>query len=313
MNSTLTFQDIAKAAERLKGHIKNTPIITNEEINQQLGARVFFKMENHQVTNSFKARGVFNALFSYREKNGNFPNKIVATSSGNHGQAVAYAGKQLGIPVLVYMISAASQFKMKKIRDLGAEIITKDSRSEIEQLAKDKQKDGYVLIHPSADADIICGQATSAFEALNEIGEVDAIFTPCGGGGLVSGTFLAAQGLSAKAQVFPCEPELGNDTAISFRQGKIFAFEDSPKTIADGARTLSTSEICFQFIKQMSDVLEISEEKIIEWQKKLSEILQQKIEPTSALAIAGCEQYLRKNVGEKNQKILVIISGGNLE
>lgn len=178
--------------------------------------------------------------------------------------------------------------------------------------AEEKQQEGYFFIHPSAHEDVIYGQATSAFEALTEIGGVDFIFAPCGGGGLISGCFLAAQILSPKAKIFACEPSNANDVAQSFHTGKIIGFSETPNTIADGARTLATSEICFQYIKQLAGVLEISEEEIIFWQKKLSETFNQKIEPTSALAIAGAKQFLQKNPQVKNPKILVIISGGNV-
>jgi threonine dehydratase len=307
----LTAQNVFEAHERIKNHIEKTPLISSKKLNQELGAQIFFKMENCQIAKSFKARGAFNAVLAYKEKHGNFPQKIVVQSSGNHAQAIANVCKKFGIEALIYMISKASPLKIKAARDLGAEVILLEKRSEVNRQAEEKQKEGYVFVHPSADAQVICGQGTSALEALLEIGEVEAIFAPCGGGGLVSGCFLAAQKLSPKAAIFACEPLNGNDTAESLRQGKIISFADTPDTIADGARTLSTSEICFQYIKKMAGVLEISEDEIIFWQKKLSEILEQTIEPTSALAIAGAKKYLQKN-GAKNQKILVIISGGNL-
>ena len=308
----LNFEHILKAHHRIKNYIEKTPLISNEKLNQKLGAQIFLKMENQQKTNSFKARGAFNAVLKYQEDHGNFPQKIVVQSSGNHAQAIAYVCKKFGIKALIYMITKASPLKIKAAKDLGAEVVLLEKRSQVNQQALEKQKEGYFFVHPSADADVICGQGTSALEALEEIGEVAAIFAPCGGCGLVSGCFLAAQKLSPQAKVFACEPLNGNDTAESLRQGKIVGFDDTPNTIADGARTLSTSEICFNHIKQMAGVFEISEEEIIFWQKKLSEILQQKIEPTSALTIAGIEQYLKKNLQAKNQKFLAIISGGNI-
>lgn len=304
--------EILLAANRIKNHIKNTPVISDQKLNEELGAQIFFKMENQQETNSFKARGAFNAVLSYKEKHGKFPEKIVAQSSGNHGQAIAYACKKFGIKALIYMITKASPLKIAAVKNLGAEVILLEKRSDVNAQALEKQKDGYVFIHTSGDANVISGQGTAALEALAEIGEVDAIFAPCGGGGLISGCFLAAQNLSPKAKIFACEPLSANDVAQSVRERKIVGFEDTPNTIADGARTLATSEICFQYLKQIAGILEISEEEIIFWQKKLSESLQQKIEPTSALAIAGAKQFLVNNPQEKNQKILVIISGGNV-
>jgi threonine dehydratase len=304
--------EILLAANRIKNYIKNTPVIFDQKLNEELGAQIFFKMENQQETNSFKARGAFNAILSYKEKHGKFPDKIVAQSSGNHGQGIAYACKKFGIKALIYMINKASPLKIAAVKNLGAEVILLEKRSDVNAQALEKQKDGYVFIHTSGDANVISGQGTAALEALAEIGEVDAIFAPCGGGGLISGCFLAAQNLSPKAKIFACEPLSANDVARSVRERKIVGFEDTPNTIADGARTLATSEICFQYLKQIAGILEISEEEIIFWQKKLSEILRQKIEPTSALAIAGAKQFLVNNPQEKNQKILVIISGGNV-
>jgi len=304
--------EILLAANRIKNHIKNTPVISDQKLNEELGAQIFFKMENQQETNSFKARGAFNAILSYKEKHGKFPEKIVAQSSGNHGQGIAHACKKFGIKALIYMINKAPPLKIAAVKNLGAEVILLEKRSDVNAQALEKQKDGYVFIHTSGDANVISGQGTCALEALAEIGEVDAIFAPCGGGGLISGCFLAAQNLSPKAKIFACEPLSANDVARSVRERKIVGFEDTPNTIADGARTLATSEICFQYLKQIAGILEISEEEIIFWQKKLSESLQQKIEPTSALAIAGAKQFLVNNPQEKNQKILVIISGGNV-
>jgi threonine dehydratase len=310
--TNLTFRDIELAYNRIKNHIKNTPTLSNKNLNDELGAQVFFKMDNAQETKSFKARGAFNAVLSYKERNGDFPHKIVVQSSGNHAQAIAYVCKKFGLKALIYMITKASPLKIAAAQNLGAQVVLLEKRSEVNQRAEEKQKEGYFFIHPSADGDVICGQGTAAFEALNEIGEVDAIFMPCGGGGLAAGTFLAAKKLAPKAKIFACEPLQANDVAISIRQGKIFQFADTPNTIADGARTLATSEICFHFLKQFDGIFEISEEEIMKWREKLEKNLQQKIEPTSALAIAGAAQYLQQNPTAKNQKILVIISGGNV-
>lgn len=311
--SELSFDDVSKAHQRIKNYIEKTPIISDQKLNEELGAEIFFKLENKQKAKSFKVRGAFNAILAYREKHGNFPEKLVAQSSGNHAQGIARVCKKFNIPALIYMISKASPFKIAATRNLGAEVILCEKRSEVNRQAEEKQKEGYFFVHPANGDDVLAGQGTSAFEALNEIGEVDAIFTPCGGGGLISGTFLAAQGLSPQAKVFGCEPLNGNDAARSLREGKIFAFEDSPNTIADGARTLSVSDQVFHYLKKLAGILEITEEEIIVWQKKFQEVFEMKIEPTSALAFAGATQFLKNNSQLKNPKILVIISGGNLE
>lgn len=310
--NNLTFDDVVAAQKRLKDYVKNTPVLSDEKLNKELGAQVFFKMENQQESNSFKARGAFNAVLAYKEKHGKFPQKIVVQSSGNHAQAIANVCKKFGIKALIYMINKASSVKIAAARNLGAEVVLLEKRSEVNRLAEEKQKEGYFFIHPSANAEVICGQGTSALEALSEIGEVDAIFMPCGGGGLAAGTYLAAQDLSPKAKVFACEPLNANDVAISVRDGKIFSFADTPNTIADGTRTLATSEICFNYLKRFDGILEIPEDEINPWREKLEKTFAQKIEPTSALAIAGAQQFLKNNPQLKNLKLLVIISGGNV-
>ncbi len=158
--SKLTFENVFAARERIKKYIVNTAVISNEKLNQELGAQVFFKMENQQIAKSFKARGAFNAILTYQEKHGKFPEKIVVQSSGNHAQAIAFACKQFGIKALIYMITKASPLKIKAARDLGAEVVLLEKRSDVNKMAEEKQKEGYFFIHPSADADVICGQGT---------------------------------------------------------------------------------------------------------------------------------------------------------
>jgi threonine dehydratase len=311
----LNFENVKKAVKRIENYIIKTPIISDQKLNKEFGVEIFFKMENQQITKSFKARGAFNAILSYREKYGEFPKKIVVQSSGNHAQAVAKACQQFKIPLLVYMINKASKVKIEATKALGAEVILFEKRSEVNKAAENKQKEGYFFIHPNTGDDVLIGQGTVAFEALSEIGEVEAIFAPCGGGGLVVGSYLASTGFLPQAKILACEPLNANDAARSFKAGEIIGYQETPNTIADGARTLAVEKQTFKYLQKITDFLEISEEKIIFWQKKLSDILDQKIEPTSALTIAGLEQYLEKNQKREkleNNKFLLIISGGNL-
>ncbi len=308
----LNFNHIQAAAKRLQGYIEKTPIISNEELNREFGAQIFFKMENQQKTKSFKARGAFNSLLSYKEKHGYFPKKVVAQSSGNHAQAIAKACQEFNIPALIYMINKASAVKIAATRALGAEVVLLEKRAEVNKSAEEKQKEGYFFIHPNDGDDVLCGQGTAAFEALSEIGEVDAIFAPCGGGGLVAGSYLASLGLSPNSKVFACEPLNANDAARSVRLGKIVGYEDTPNTVADGARTLHVLPQSFSYLQKVAGFCEIEESDIIYWQQRASQVLQQKVEPTSALAIAGIQKYLKQPEAVKNPKILVIISGGNV-
>jgi threonine dehydratase len=312
----LTFDDVLAAHNRIKNYVKNTPLLCDEKLNKELGANVFFKMENQQETNSFKVRGAFNAILDYKEKHGKFPEKIVVQSSGNHAQAISFVCKKFGIKALIYMINKASPLKIEAAKKWGAEVILLDKRAEVNRAAEEKQKEGYFFIHPSDNDEVICGQATSALEAFEQLAEkqkkIAAVFMPCGGGGLASGVFLAARHLAPQAKVFACEPLNANDVAISIRENRIFHFEDTPDTVADGVRTLATSQRCFNYLKNFDGVFEIPEEEIIPFREKLEKTFEQKIEPTSALAFASVVKFVKENPAMKNQNFLVIISGGNV-
>jgi threonine dehydratase len=308
----LNFKDVVQAYERIKDKIVKTPVITNQFLNDFFKADIYFKLEAFQKTGSFKIRGVLNAILTYQERHGKLPDKIVAVSSGNHAQAIAYACNEMGIKALVYMAQNTSSLKIKATRSYGAEVIITKRRDEANRLVQERAAEGYYYLHPSDHDDIILGQATACLEGIAEAGEMDAIFAPCGGGGLVSGCLIAASGLSKNAKIFACEPLIGNDAAISVRTGKIFTFVDSPDTIADGARSLSISKRTFNYLSKISAILEISEQEIIYFSQWLNNLLKITIEPTAALAFGGAVQYLRSSPHQSRPKILVILSGGNL-
>jgi len=308
----LKFKHVEEASSRIKDYVINTPVFNFEALDNELGSKIFFKMDSKQKTKSFKARGAYNSVLAYKEESGEFPKKIVVQSSGNHAQAIASVAKEFGIEALVYMIKDSSPIKIQRTKDLGATVILCEERSEVNKLAYEKIKEGYYFIHPAGGEHTISGQGTACYEALKEVGEVDYIFTPCGGGGLTAGSYLAAQGLSKNAKVYACEPEIANDAARSFKAGKIISYKSAPKTIADGARTLSVTPYSFETLKKIAGVLEISEEKIKFWQDKFGKVTGHKIEATSALTLAGIEQFLANHPDKKNSKMLAIISGGNV-
>ncbi len=312
----LSFDDIAQAQKRIENYVVKTPILTNQILNQKLGSEIFFKCENFQTTGSFKLRGAANKILKFKEKNGYFPKKIVAVSSGNHAQAVAFLAKQFGIEALIYMEEKASPYKVKITRNYGAQVVLTKTKKETEIYAEEKIKEGYLYIHSSNDEDLFCGQGTACLEAIQEIGDFDAVFTCCGGGGLIAGTYLACQNpisdQKTKTQIFACEPLNANDTAISYRSGKIYSFEETPNSIADGAKTLRPSALTFPYIQKLNGVYEIPEEEIIRWTQIISTSLKTFIEPTSALGIAGCAQFLKTTKPNEKLKILVILSGGNM-
>lgn len=307
----LSFQDIVTACNRINGYINKTKIISFDSIDKKLNNKILFKLENLQKTGSFKARGAFNHLLCLKEQN-ILPEKIVAVTSGNHGTAIAYICSILKIKALIYTSKVTSNFKINAMRNFGAEVVITEKRSQANFLAEEKIKEGYHFIHPSADDLVICGQGTILIETIEQYGEeFDSVFAPCGGGGLVSGIYIASKGYK-NIKVFGVEPEIANDAKISVDSGKIFAFSESPNTIADGARTLAITENTFQYLKEISDIITVSEGEISYWTEQLNNLSQEKnIEPTAAMAMAGCAKWIEQNK-IKNQKILVVLSGGNV-
>jgi threonine dehydratase len=308
----LSFNDVALAYERIKNHVIKTSLVTNQFLNNFFKAQIYFKLENFQKTGSFKFRGVINAILAYQEKYHKLPEKIVAVSTGNHAQAVAYACRELGIKALIYMAKGASTLKINATCAYGAEVIITERRIEANQQAQAKTQEGYYFLHPSDHNDIILGQSTLFLEAFEEGKEMEAIFASCGGGGLISGCYLATLGQSKGAKIFACEPLNANDAAISIKSGQIFSFADSPTTIADGARSLSISNRTFNYLNKISGILEISEEEIIYFTQWFNNLFKITAEPTAALSFAGAIQYLKSHPYLINPKILVIISGGNI-
>jgi threo-3-hydroxy-L-aspartate ammonia-lyase len=303
---------IANAAKRLLGFIYRTPILYSSFLNEKLGHKFFFKAEPLQKIGAFKARGALNCLLRLKEEN-KLPQKIACFSSGNHAQGVAYAAKTLGLETTILMPKYASTLKKQAAQSYGANIVITEDRKEAEILVESYINNGAYFIHPYANPYVIEGQGTACFEALEDLDlPIDLISAPCGGGGLLSGTYLAAQELSPESKVIGSEPILANDAAISLRTGEIHNFNHSPKTICDGVMTLHISEITFQYLKKLDDFLELEEEKIIYWTQWLIHLLKLNLEPSSALAMAAAVKHLKKQNYTRPQNILIILSGGNI-
>lgn len=308
----LTFMDpevITQAYNRISPHIHRTPLLQSHLLNEKLKCEIYFKCENLQKVGAFKARGALNTLLHLKEQN-QLPKEVVAYSSGNHAQAVAWACGKLGVKSTILIPNNASPIKILATKSYGAEVILTSTRQEAENIAREKMKSAY-LIPPYDHDDIIAGQGTAAFEAWMEQDSFHAVFAPCGGGGLISGTYLASQLFSPAAQIFACEPAIANDAARSYKTGMIQGFETMPPTIADGTRTLRISERTFQYIQKLSGFYEISEDNIIYWTQWLTHLLKLSLEPTSALGMAGAHEWIQQ--GNKHKKILVILSGGNVD
>jgi len=300
---------IAEAHKRLEPHIRNTPLLESERLNNWLGSRIVFKVEAMQKIGAFKIRGALNTLLAAKER-GELPKWVVAHSSGNHSQAVACAAKMLGVRATIYLPESTSPIKQQATRGYGAEVIIKPTRKEAEAAVHDDIKKGAFFLPPYDHDDVIAGQGTACYETLKTGLKPDAIFLPCGGGGFLSGTWLATQLLCPTAKVIGAEPVSGNDAAQSLKAGHIVTLSDAPQTIADGVPTLCVAERTFQYLKKIEGIREIEEEDTIYWTQWLMHLLKVTIEPTSALAMAAAAQWL---AGEHRGKtVLVIISGGNI-
>lgn len=301
---------VIEALQRIRPHLPVTPLVGSQLLNNWLGHEIVFKAEGFQRVGAFKMRGALNALLALKEQDA-LPSEVVAFSSGNHAQAVALAARMTGIKATILMPESVSQVKYQATRAYGAEVIVTRTRREAEDKALALQERGACLLHPSADNHVIAGQGTACYEALQDGIAADAIFAACGGGGLLSGTWLAAQLLKPKAKIFAAEPRMANDAAESYRSGRIMAFSDMPPTIADGARTLHISELTFQYLKKLDGFYEIEEQRIIYWTQWLQHLLKIAVEPTAALAMAAAYEWLKTQTSR--QHVLVILSGGNAD
>jgi len=303
------FEKIIDAKKRLSGYANRTPVITSNTLNEITGSNVFLKCESFQKVGAFKFRGAFNAIsqLSDLEKS----KGVITYSSGNHAQAVALVGKILGIKTTVVMPNNAPIIKKKATEGYGASIIEYDPQKDTrEEIARKIQKiNGYTLIPPFDHPDIVAGQGTAALELFEEIKNIDMLLVPCGGGGLLSGSAIAAKGMRPDCKVIGIEPEVADDATKSFHT-KVLHTVKNPPTIADGTRTASLGKITFPLVlKYVDDMLTVSEKDIIEAVKFLFYRMKLVVEPSGALGIAA----LLSNVVKSNGRVGVIISGGNID
>jgi threonine dehydratase len=310
----ISFQQVKQAQQRIQPYINLTPIVESSRLNNWLGHRILFKAECLQKIGAFKARGGCNTVAKLVEEN-NIPNRIIANSSGNHAQAVAWAAALFNIPATIYMPAQVSTIKAQATKSYGAEIIFSETRAETDALIQKASEDpNNYWIPPYNHQDVIAGQGTAVLEALQQaskIAEVNAVFAPCGGGGLLSGSLLATRELAPDAKVIGVEPALGNDASRSIKAGSIQILAESPNTLADGARTLQVGELTFPFLQQLDEFYEVSEEKICYWSQWLSHLLKLHIEPTSAMCMDAVSRWLKTQ--NTPQTVIVVLSGGNID
>ncbi|REC95179.1 threo-3-hydroxy-L-aspartate ammonia-lyase [Kushneria indalinina] len=310
MNHLPTFDDVVAASERIQGHAHRTPVMTSRTLDEAMGAQVFFKCENFQRMGAFKFRGAFNALsrFSPEQKQAG----VVAFSSGNHAQAIALSARLQGIPATIVMPEDAPAAKVAATQGYGADVVFYDRYTEDrEQIGRDlAEKHGLTLIPPYDHFDVISGQGTAAKELFEDVGTLDVLFVCLGGGGLLSGSALAARALSPACKIYGVEPEAGNDGQQSFRSGQIVHI-DTPKTIADGAQTQHLGQLTFPIIQRdVDDILTASDAELIECMSFMAERMKLVVEPTGCLGLAAARQMKDEL---KGKRVGVIISGGNVD
>ncbi|AIO39248.1 serine dehydratase [Burkholderia latens] len=305
-----TYDDVAAAATRLEGHAHRTPVMTSRTIDEALGAKVFFKCENLQRMGAFKFRGAFNALSRFdaaQRRHG-----VVAFSSGNHAQAIALSARILGIPATIVMPQDAPAAKMAATRGYGGNVVTYDRYTEDrEQIGRElAERHGLTLIPPYDHPDVIAGQGTAAKELFDEAGPLDAVFTPLGGGGLLSGTALATRALSPHAKLYGVEPEAGNDGQQSFRSGSIVHI-DTPRTIADGAQTQHLGNLTFPILRRdVDDILTATDAELVDCMRFFATRMKLVVEPTGCLSFAAAR---RMKDELKGKRVGIVISGGNVD
>ena len=304
-----TFSDLQSAHQKIKSHVHNTPVLTNRQVDKRSDAHVFFKCENFQKVGAFKFRGACNAVFSLPDEQA--AQGVATHSSGNHAQAIALAAKIRGIQAHIVMPENAPAVKKKAVKGYGANITFSESTLEGREstLAKVVEKTGATFIHPYNDSRIIAGQGSAAVELLDEHPGLDMILTPVGGGGLLSGTAIAADGINKKVEVIGCEPKIADDAWRSFRSGELQPVQRID-TVADGLRT-SLGELSFACIREyVDDIVTVSEEQIIEAMRFIWERMNIIIEASCAVPVAA---LFHNKIDSKGKNVAIIISGGNVD
>lgn len=304
-----TRQDIIETSEAIFDFVHYTPILTSESLNLISGAELFFKCENFQKVGAFKMRGASSAAVRLSEEE--LERGLATHSSGNHAQAVARAAQLLGIPAYIVMPENAPSIKKAATQSYGAEIIfcepTIESREST--LAEVVERTGATFIHPYNDYNVIAGQATSAYELLQDVEELDTIIAPIGGGGLMSGTALSTRYWSPSTKVIGAEPKAVDDAWRSFQSGEI-EINATTDTIADGLRT-NLGDKTFEIIRMhVDDIITVSEEAIVDAMRLVWERMKIIIEPSCAVPVAAVLQNKERFEGEK---IGIILTGGNVD
>src|ERR1700682_6074306 len=303
--------EIRAAAARLRGIAHRTPVMTSTALNNLAGCSVFVKCENLQRMGAFKFRGAYNALAQLGDEERR--RGVVAFSSGNHAQAVALAGRLLGVPAVIVMPADAPAVKVAATKSYGAEVVFYDRASgeDREGVARRIATERSATVIPPFDhPHVIAGQGTAAKELLEDVGPLDDLYVCTGGAGLLSGSAIAAQHLSPGIHVIGVEPAAGDDAARSFRT-KTLQRVDNPQTIADGARTPSMGAITFPLVRRhVHDIIIVTDAELVEAMRFLWERMKLVVEPTGALATAG---VMSGPIEVRTRRVGITLSGGNVD
>lgn len=304
------FADVRLAASRLAGVAHRTPVLRSATADAITGAQLFFKCENLQRMGAFKFRGAYNAIAALDDIGRRAG--VLAFSSGNHAQAIALAARLLGVKATIVMPADAPAAKLAATRGYGGEVVTYDRFTEDREAISNRlaAERGLTLIPPYDHAEVIAGQGTAAMELLEDVGPLDALFVCLGGGGLLSGSLLAASAMAPDCAVFGVEPEAGDDARQSLRAGRIVTIP-VPKTIADGAMTTHLGRLTFPIIRDhVRDILTVSDARLVEQMRFFAERMKIVVEPTGCLAAAAAFDAARAWQGKR---VGVIVSGGNVD
>jgi threonine dehydratase len=306
----VTYDDVKAAAERLRGVAHRTPVATSRTLDERLSARLFLKCENLQRAGAFKFRGAYNAIAKLAPAERG--RGILTYSSGNHAQAIALASRLLGASATIVMPENAPAAKRRATEGYGARIVAYDpAKEKREEIAEALRRESDpVLVPPYDHADVIAGQGTAAKELFEEVGELDLLLVPCGGGGLLSGSALSARALAPRCRVVGVEPELADDATRSFRTGTLHTVSNPP-TIADGARTPSLGKLTFPLVlENVDDMATVSDDDLVRAMRFAWERMKLVVEPTGVLGLAAA--FSRK-VDVAGNRVGVILSGGNVD
>lgn len=304
-----TLHDIRAAAERIRTYIHRTPVLTNESLNRKVNAQVFLKCENLQKVGAFKFRGACNAVFSLDDEQAR--HGVCTHSSGNHAQALALAARLRGMPAYIVMPDNAPAVKKAAVAGYGGQITFCEPTLEAREatLAQVVAQTGANIVHPYNDERVIAGQGTAALELLEGVPDLDVVIAPVGGGGLLSGTAIAATEMKPGMRVIAGEPEMADDAYRSLQAGKIMP-SVKPKTIADGLLT-SLGTITFPIVRErVEQIVTVSEQGIIDSMKFIWERAKIIVEPSSAVAVGVLWE---RKIDLTGLKVGVILSGGNVD